>query len=250
MARQPIPIVHLFLVVALCAFGSAGQASMWDDPGNLRVLPKDISPGELNATMRAFAQDTGSQCSDCHVAEDESDFATYDFALDDKEKKRKARVMIKMVNDINAYLEESLGKPEADLVAVGCATCHRGQAKPEMIQDVLARAYREGGFDNAVQRYRTLRDRYFGSFAFDFSENALILLGERLAHQNDWDGALNFLDLNLVYFPESMRTIVLEGQVLAARGDKEAARERYLKALEIDPEEQWTRQLLERLDED
>lgn len=244
-SHTPSGIVALLLL----AMAAADAASLWDEPKNLQALPEDISAQELSTTMRGFATNTGSRCSTCHVYEDEMDLNSYDFALDDKEPKQKARKMIRLVADINRYLEEQLGKPAAELVAVDCATCHRGQAKPEMLHDVLARTYRQSGMARAVAEYRNLRDRYYGDYAYDFSPRSLMILAENLAEEDDYEAALSFLDLNLEFNPDSVRTYVLKASLQTDSGDKNAARLSLLKALELDPEDSWTRQLLERLDE-
>ncbi len=242
-------LVKAFILLATCAgvFAPA-EAGLWDDPKNLKVLPEDISPAELRNTMRGFAINTGSRCFTCHVGEDENDLSTYDFSLDDKEKKIKARAMLRMVQNIRSYLSEELDKSPEDLVRVDCATCHRGQNKPEMLQDVLARAYRENGMENAIAEYRTLREHNYGGYSFDFSEGALNMMAERMAQEDELDAALGFLDLNLEFYPQSVRTLVLQGQVLAAKGDKPAARESYVKALALEPDNMWTKRLLDKLD--
>lgn len=246
LIRTPLgTLASLMLLLGLMTPAGAG---MWDDPKNLEVLPEDISPEELRATMRGFAGNTGSRCSACHVGKVESDLSTYDFSLDDKEKKLKARHMIRMVADINGYLEEKLGNPAAELVAVDCATCHRGQEKPEMLHDVLERTYREAGMDGAIAEYRQLRDRYYGDYAFDFSPRSLMILAENLASMEDYEAALGFLDLNMEFNPDSVRTLQYKARFQQDIGDKVAARESLLKAIELEPENQWTRQLLERLD--
>lgn len=236
--------------LAILLFGmiSSAHAGLFDDPQNLKVLPEDITAKQLSTTMRGFAINTGSRCSTCHVGEEENDLSTYDFSLDDKEKKQKARIMISMVQDINSYLAENLDKSSDELVTVDCETCHRGQAKPEMLQDVLAKAYRSDGLDNAISEYRSLRERYYGSHTFDFSERALMSLGERMAREDEFAAALGFLDLNLEFYPESARTLVTQGQVLAANGDTAGARESYVKALELEPDNMWTRRMLDALE--
>ena len=98
--------------------------------------------------------------------------------------------------------------------------------------------------------YRKLRERYYGGFTYDFSEKALTILAEQLADQGDPDGALQFLDFNLIWYPDTARTVSLEGQVMVTKGDIPAARERYLKALEMDPGNKWVQFLLDKLDED
>lgn len=101
------------------------------------MLPEVISSDELGQIMRGFALGTGNRCSACHVGEIEADLSSYDFSLDDREKKAKARQMIRLVEEINASLAKAF-PDSANLVTVSCATCHRGQSKPEMIEDVLA----------------------------------------------------------------------------------------------------------------
>ncbi len=248
MKLNRTPLRSLALLMLLFGLVSPAGAGLWDDPKNLEALPKDISPEALRATMRGFATNTGARCSTCHVGEDENDIRTYDFSLDDKEMKLKARHMIRMVADINGYLEEKLGKTAAELLAVDCATCHRGQTKPEMLHAVLERSYRAQGMASAIAEYRKLREQYYGDYAFDFSPKALMKLAENLASVDDYEAALGFLDLNLEFNPDSARTYVFKSDFLIEMGDKAAARESLLRAIELEPENQFTRQLLENLD--
>ena len=165
------------LFVALLLTSSVAYAGLFDDPSNLEKLPKDISAAELRDTMRGFSQGTGSRCSGCHVGEVEADLSTYDFTLDDKEMKLKAREMIQLVNNINEQIAAALPH-STDPVQVTCATCHRGQAKPEMIEDILGRTVAEEGLAAAIQKYRQLRLRYHGGYTFDFSERVLMRVAE------------------------------------------------------------------------
>lgn len=63
--------------------------------------------------------------------------STYDFTLDDKNMIHKAREMITLVNDINEQIAAAFPDAVEPSVKVTCSTCHRGQAKPAMIEDVL-----------------------------------------------------------------------------------------------------------------
>lgn len=241
--------IGIFVLPAgLLVFVAPAMAGLWDEPQNLKALPENISPDELRETMRSFATSTGSRCFTCHVGEVEADLSTYDFTLDDKEPKRKARHMIRMVNDINAYLEAELGKPAAELVKVECATCHRGRPKPEMLHDVIERAYREDGMEQAITEYRELRDQYYGDYAFDFSPRPMMILAERLAADEDYDAAVRFLDVNMEFHPDSARTLQLKAQIQAAAGNRDGARASLLQAIELEPDNPWTRQLLDNLD--
>lgn len=237
------------LFAALLLIGSVPvHAGLFDDPSNLKVLPEDISSAELRDTMRGFAQGTGSRCSACHVGKVEADLSTYDFTLDDKEKKLKAREMIKLVREINEQIAVAFPNTDQPLVKVTCATCHRGQEKPEMLEDVLQKSVEEEGLETAVARYRELRKRYHGGYTFDFSERVLMRVAENYGVSGDYDTALGFINLNLEFFPQSSRTYVLRAQVLAETNDIAGARENYEKALELEPESNWIKQQLAELD--
>jgi photosynthetic reaction center cytochrome c subunit len=91
-------------------------------PRNLQIL----KPEEVQPAMRAFAAALQVQCSYCHVME-----PTRDFASDDKQAKKTARVMLQMVAHVNETIAAGVAKPAADVTRVQCATCHRGKPIPE-----------------------------------------------------------------------------------------------------------------------
>jgi len=168
---------------------------------NLKVLPKDISDADLKATMFAFTRALGVRCTYCHVGEEH--VKPEDFQKDDKPQKRVAREMMRMAHEINEdYLAhlETRAKPE---VGVKCVTCHRGVPQPRMLQDVLTASYETGGIDSTVARYNTLRKRYYGSFAYDFSEAPLNDASSTLRRQGHPDDALRLLELNVEMNPNS-----------------------------------------------
>jgi len=240
-------VSRLSLLLLLISSFSA-HAGLFDDPSNLEILAKDISADELRDTMRGFSQGTGERCSACHVGEVEADLSTYDFTLDDKEKKLKAREMIQLVSSINKQIAAAFPQAPESPVQVTCATCHRGQAKPEMIEDILTKTVVEEGLESGIQEYRQLRDRYHGGYTFDFSERVLMRIAENYGVSGDFDNALGFIDLNLEFFPQSSRTYVLRAQVLTETKDIDGARENYRKALEFEPDSAWIKQQLAALD--
>jgi Photosynthetic reaction centre cytochrome C subunit len=99
-------------------------------PTNLQVLPKDISRPDLNSTMRGFTTALGVECSYCHVNEGRG--GRNDMASDEKPTKNEARVMMRMMAQVNETLAANLGKPAADIEQVQCMTCHRGSAVPKL----------------------------------------------------------------------------------------------------------------------
>ena len=83
-------------------------------PKNLQVL-KALQGEQLQLTMQYIAGSLGVQCNYCHV-QGQND-------LDDKETKKTARNMMKMVDQLNATFFD--GKPR-----ISCASCHNGRNRP------------------------------------------------------------------------------------------------------------------------
>src|SRR5258708_29415695 len=83
-------------------------------PKNIQVL-KDVPLDQLQLTMQYVAASLGVQCNYCHV-QGQND-------LDDKDTKKRAREMMKMVDRLNATFFD--GKP-----TLSCASCHNGRANP------------------------------------------------------------------------------------------------------------------------
>jgi hypothetical protein len=99
---------------------------------NLQIL-EDIPADQLMQTMQYVAASLGVQCNHCHV-QGQND-------SDDKETKRLARQMMRMVNTINDTHFEGRA-------VLSCASCHNGRNRPvrtpplalEMTADQAARA--------------------------------------------------------------------------------------------------------------
>ena len=103
-----------------------------DDPfKNLQVLPKDISSKDLSHIMvDEFSEGTGMSCGTCHAKEKDSE--KLDYASDAKPEKQIARAMMIMTLDLNKkYFGIEKPMIGAQLMAVTCNTCHRGQPRPD-----------------------------------------------------------------------------------------------------------------------
>ena len=105
-AQQPPPAAQ--------APGQPPGGGRGGPPKNIQVL-KDVPPDQINLTMQYITASLGVQCNYCHV-QGQND-------SDDKETKKVAREMMKMVDKLNASFFD--GKPR-----VSCASCHNGRAKP------------------------------------------------------------------------------------------------------------------------
>lgn len=214
---------------------------------NLQVFPEDISRPELMGAMRGFAMALGVRCTHCHVDGEGVPFAERDWASDEKPAKEKARAMLRMVQAINGEYLAQLPDRRGPNVAVTCATCHGGVRRPEAIDRVVERLIDEEGIDFAEERYRALREEYYGSRAYDFGEQPLVELATRLARGERGAEAERALLLNLEFHPESAQSMAGLGQLAEAAGDTDRAIEWYRKALEIQPENRQVQRRLRQL---
>ena len=231
---------------------TAGSAQFPPDSfTNLQVLRTDIGTAELVGTMRSFAMGLGVRCEYCHDGEPGRPLSTFDFASDSKPTKQKAREMLRMMRDINQRVLPGLPERTEPNVDVRCATCHRGLARPRMMEDVLIEARAEGGLEALKTKYNELRDRYYGSYSYDFSESVLVNVAQHLAANNHMADAVAVLDLNFVQFPESTLTkfnyvpAVLE--LAATENGGAALRERYEELKSHGPQQAFQENMLNRV---
>lgn len=233
MTRAP---VVLLLAAALLHGGPAAAQGRFppDSFKNLKVLPKTISPRALLDTMRGFAQALGVRCVYCHVGKEGQPLDSVNFAADDKRPKKVARVMMHMVMHINGeHLADVPDRPKP-VVVVRCATCHRGIARPRLLDDDLALMLADSGLDATVARYRALRERYYGRGSYDFGEIVLNQLARREQLGGRLDNAMGLLKLNAEFYPASGTIAFLEAEVSLQRGDTAAAVAGYRDALAKD----------------
>src|SRR3954468_10955213 len=94
MAYRASHLWIVFLAAVLLA-GSPAAAQFPDKFTNLKVLPKDISKHEMESIMRGFAFALGTRCDHCHVEKKAPEHGL-DFAADDKQEKKTARLMLQM----------------------------------------------------------------------------------------------------------------------------------------------------------
>jgi hypothetical protein len=236
------------VVLALCGVlqvGGPARAQIPETFTNLKVLPKDIQRPELVRIMRGFASALGVRCVHCHQGEDHPTFKGVDFASDERETKRVARAMMKMVQAINTDYVGQIGRKDA--VQVECVTCHHGVARPRTLETELSQTLAEKGFDALVARYRELRQKYHGRAAYDFGQGPLNTMGEQRLRGGEPAVAAALLALNLEFHPDAGWTHTLMGQAQEALKQPEKARAAYERAIALEPQNGMARQLLSKL---
>jgi len=223
-------------IVVLSALAAVpAQAQIPDEFKNLKVLPKGIVKQDLVREMRNMAGALGVRCVHCHVGEDNPNLEGIDFASDEKGTKLNARVMMRMVEEINGKLLSGLQTGRSETIKVECLTCHHGLAIPRKIEDVMAGLIETKGMAAAAEEYKSLRKEYYGGYSYDFSDFPLNSLARRLTKLPKLDEALAVIGLNSEYYPDSLEAILLGGEVYRLRGDKEKAIQSFKRLLELDP---------------
>jgi len=190
--------------------------------------------------MPEIAQALGVHCEYCHSAPRGSG--------EPEPKKDIARAMMAMTRDLNAKVQEATGKPANETTRVECVTCHRGVAIPQPLSTIIMRTVADKGGVAAVEQYRDLRKQYYSRAAYDFSEDALLEMVQRIV-QGRPDDAIALLRMNLEFNPQSAKTYALLGFAYTRKPDDASAITNLEKSLELDPTNAMVRGQLEQLKE-
>jgi tetratricopeptide (TPR) repeat protein len=190
--------------------------------------------------MQQIGQALGVRCDYCHSAPRGSG--------QPEPKKEIALAMMAMTRDLNAKVQEATGKPANETTRVECVTCHRGVAIPQPLSAIILGTVREKGGAAAVEQYRDLRKQFYARGTYDFSEDALLDMVQRVV-QGKPDDAMALLRMNLEFNPQSARTYALLGFAYTRKVDDSSAIANLEKSLELDPTNAMVRGQLEQLKE-
>lgn len=239
-----------FVLVLASAPPASAQMQIPDTFKNLKVLPKDISKEHLVQVMRGFSTGLGVRCDFCHVepAGPRGPGAPpTDFASDEKENKRTARVMMKMVGAINGdYLKQIAEGEEPPQIT--CETCHRGTKEPpEPLAAKLAEAAKTKGAGAAMDTYVDLKGKYAEAGLYDFRPQSIVRASRTLAEEQHPEQSLALLQKAKTVMPQSADIAAALGSALIQSGDVDAGKAELERALSIDPDNGMARFGLERL---
>ena len=228
--------------------GQGGGAPPLPAPKNLTFFPKDFTTQQILPVMQNFNAALGVNCGYCHVFDGPPiTNPKNDFASDDKETKKKARVMLALARDVNMKLQAEMGKPAAELTNVQCVTCHRGVAIPKQLVTIVMETTAKEGANKAVAQYNDLRKRYYGAQAYDFSDATLFNAATQSLAANKPDDAIAFAQTNLAYHGDSARSYQVMSQAFQRKMDKDKAIQALEKAVELDPMNQGFKNQLQQL---
>ncbi len=190
--------------------------------------------------MQEVAQALGVRCDYCHSAPRGSG--------QPEPKKDIALAMMAMTRDLNAKVQAATGKPANETARVECVTCHRGVAIPQPLSTIILRTVAQKGGVAAVEQYLDLRKQFYSRATYDFSEEALLEMVQRVV-QGRPDDAIALLRMNLEFNPQSAKTYALIGFAYTRKVDDASAITNLQKSLELDPTNAMVRGQLEQLQE-
>jgi photosynthetic reaction center cytochrome c subunit len=127
--------VIIFVIGMTMALRPPRKASPPADAGpnnytNLKVLPKNISPKQLQQIMvDEFEDGLGVGCGFCHA--EAAGSHRLDYANDSKPEKNIARMMMRMTLKINKqYFGQRRPMLGGQGIVITCVTCHKGSPRP------------------------------------------------------------------------------------------------------------------------
>jgi len=224
----------------------AAEAQMPDKFTNLQYFPKTISRQELMGNMRGFSFSLGVRCQFCHAGKDGNKREQMDFASDEKDTKKTARAMLRMVDAINQEYIAKMGRTAP--IRVECVTCHHQLSIPKTMNALLAETIDKKDIQAAIGLYRDLRKNGLGNGQYDFGETSLNILTESLLKQDKAKEAVAIMELNVeVNTPPSGWAYNLLAMSHVANKQVEKARADYQKILELNPQDEWAKKQLEQL---
>jgi Flp pilus assembly protein TadD len=210
---------------------------------NLKVLPPDTTRPRMTVIMHGFTDALGVHCDFCHAGAN----GKMDFASDEKDEKKSARVMMKMTWAINKDTLPALEGMSKD-AEVTCYTCHRGAKKPpQMMAQRLTDTAASRGAAAALDEYKKLRAENADTGLYDTRPQQLTIAAERLGYAEKPEEALALLKAAVALYPDSADVRSAYAGALARSGDKAGAEAEYNRALELDPNNFGAKMGLDRL---
>jgi len=223
----------------------ATEAQVPDKFTNLQYFPTTIPRQELIGNMRRFSFSLGVRCQFCHVLKDDKTGLT-DFASNEKDTKRTALAMLRMVDAINQDYIAKMGRTLP--IRVECVTCHHQLSMPKTMHALLAETIDKKGIQAAIDLYRDLRKKDLANGQYDFGETSLNILTESLLKQDKPREAVAIMELNVeVNTPPSGWAYSLLAMSHVANKEVEKARADYQRILERNPDDEWAKKQLEQL---
>lgn len=246
MRYRLLPIVVVLVLIAPAEAQGPQPERPWKGK-NLKYFPADISRERLTQRMREFSFALGVRCQYCHTGGNGITFDGVDFPSDEKDAKKKARAMLRLVDQVNKTLLPDIPARAEPRVEVDCVTCHRGLPLPKTLQTTLLEIINKDGVSAAVAKYRELRRDDMVSGRYNFGEWEINELARRLFAANDTASAIAILEMNGEYYPKSAAIDFQLGELHRMRDERDKALQYYRAALEKAPDHEMAKKRIEEL---
>jgi tetratricopeptide (TPR) repeat protein len=247
MRYRLIPILTALALVGPVSAQTPQREAPWKGK-NLKYFPADTPRDALTQRMREFSFALGVRCQYCHAGGNGITFEGVDFPSDEKAPKKKARAMLRMVEEVNRKLLPRVPSRAEPRVDVDCVTCHRGLPLPKTLQTTLLEIIEKDGAAAAVAKYRELRRDDMVSGRYNFDEWEINELARRLAAANDTAAAIAVLEMNGEFYPASPSIDFQLGELHRTRGERDKALQRYHASLEKAPDNEAAKKRIEELE--
>ncbi|MCF8261759.1 MAG: c-type cytochrome [Melioribacteraceae bacterium] len=248
MRKKSLPFYTFILTFLFLQNLSAQNKFSWNnETSNLQVLPDSITPQQLKNTMMMFTAGLGVRCNYCHDDSKGNTLNEINFASDLKETKLVAREMYKMLQSINNDHLAGIQEITGNKGFAGCVTCHHGIPKPKHLSQVIEEEIVNKGIESAVKKYYDLKEQFYGSASYDFTEGQLNFLGYKYLHNGDNKIALELFKLNAETNGKSANAWDSLAEAYLKNGDSEKAIEYYKKSLELNPKNKNAKKMLEEI---
>ncbi|MBT5187073.1 MAG: tetratricopeptide repeat protein [Kordiimonadaceae bacterium] len=149
-----------------------------------------------------------------------------------------------MTGNINQNISGLNRGEDHQYTQVQCKTCHRGQANPFMIEQVMDEAISDGGTMAAQAKYNELKEQYYGGHTYDFTGFTLAEYANSLSNDNI-DNALSMAQFGVENYPGEPYAHTILGNVYLKLGKPADAIKAYQASLAIDPEQGGVKSQLE-----
>jgi tetratricopeptide (TPR) repeat protein len=113
------------------------------------------------------------------------------------------------------------------------------------ISTILGKDVVIGGVKNAIAHYREIKNT--APEKYDFGETQLNILGYQLLSNSRLGDAIEIFKLNVEMFPHAFNTYDSLGETYMNAGNKELAIENYKKSLELNPDNENAKKMLQQL---
>lgn len=204
----------------------------------ISVLPAGAQRMDMNEVARSL----GVECAYCHAGPGAAPVATQA-----RSKMQVARAMMDMTESLNLTIENATGKAPGEVASISCITCHRGVPIPKTMDRIMFDTAMAEGGEEAIDVYHDLKERFYGRGVYDFSEQMLDVVINRMANVRP-EPALYLAALNIEQYPDSADAYVTLSYVYTRLLDDASAIAALRKALEMEPDHSPARGRLSQLE--